>query len=212
MTFDVPFATSRIVVVSDFNCPYCFTLNEWLGELGLSSAVHWVGIEHRPSLPREGGNSKEEVRTLSSEVADVLVRAPEVGVVQPSQWRNSHDALLLQNAVEYEAPELAPALRRAIFHAYWKDNNNISDVTVLQTILQQLAVDDLETEPEYLEELTEWWRTKVDRIPCMIAPTGVAHLGLQTKVAVESFINSALHDATAGPGCGSSGADESSDS
>ena len=38
--------SSRILVISDFNCPYCFTLNEWLNQLGVAERVYWVGVEH----------------------------------------------------------------------------------------------------------------------------------------------------------------------
>jgi len=49
----VPLAllSARVVVISDFNCPYCFTLNEWLAALGLADQVRWVGVEHKPHLP-----------------------------------------------------------------------------------------------------------------------------------------------------------------
>lgn len=202
MRVKLPFPTARIVVVSDFNCPYCFTLNEWIAELGLSSMVRWVGIEHRPELPREGENSQEEASTLSTEVADVLDRAPEVGVVHPKRWLNSREALLVQNAVEDDFPELAPRLRRAIFQSYWREGESISDLCSLNRVLDGVGIAEVETEPEYLEELSLWWKQEIDRIPCMIAPTGIAHLGLQTRQTVETFINSALHPASAGPGCG----------
>lgn len=52
----LPFPTSRILVVSDFNCPYCYTLNEWVHLLGAGARVRWVGIEHRPDLPIFGPN------------------------------------------------------------------------------------------------------------------------------------------------------------
>jgi protein-disulfide isomerase len=33
----LPFPTARVLVVSDFNCPYCYTLNEWVHKLGAGS-------------------------------------------------------------------------------------------------------------------------------------------------------------------------------
>ena len=196
----VPFPTSRVLVVSDFNCPYCYTLNEWIHRIGASSRVRWVGIEHRPDLPASGGNSHHDRDTLSREVSDVQHRAPDVGVVRPMTWHNSRSALLLQNAVEDEYPEASPALRLSIFRAYWRDRAPLDDA-VIQSCMKQLDLSNVEREPEHLDDLSEWWRTELDRIPCMLAPTGVAHLGLQDFRAVKSFLNSALRAGSVGPGC-----------
>jgi predicted DsbA family dithiol-disulfide isomerase len=94
--------SSRIVVVSDFNCPYCFTLNEWLNQLGVAARVYWVGVEHKPHLPHDfaQANRADDLETLQREVSDVRRRAPEVGVQLPPVWVNSQQALLLQAAVE----------------------------------------------------------------------------------------------------------------
>ena len=197
----LPFATSRVVVVSDFNCPYCFTLNEWVTDLGLSSHVRWIGVEHRAALPRFGQNNREETETLATEVADIQARAPEVRVVKPARWTNSREALLIQNAVEDEYPELAAELRTRIFRAYWQESLEISDRELLVELLTGLGIAEVESELEHLEALTTWWAKEVDRIPCMVAPTGIWHLGLQNRMAVKSFINSALHPADDGPGC-----------
>lgn len=197
----LPFPSSRILVISDFNCPYCFTLNEWIESLGKGEQVRWIGIEHRPELPLVGQNNNTDTVTLRSEVADVLVRAPEVGVQQPPTWLNSNAAVLLQNAVEDEYPNLAPQLRRKIFRAYWREGIQISRPEVLAEFCLELGIPMVETEEDYLNELTEWWAVELDRIPCMLAPTGLAHLGLQDFSAVKSFLNSALHASSIGPGC-----------
>ena len=205
MNIQLPFASSRILVVSDFNCPYCFTLNEWLEKLGKGSSVRWIGIEHRPSLPTSGENNQNDTRTLLTELADVQSRAPEVGVVSPASWVNSNLAVLLQNAVEDEYPELAPTLRTRIFRSYWREGLVISQPEVLAEICADLDIPKIETEEDYLRELTEWWSLQLDRIPCMLAPTGVVHLGLQDFASVQSFVSSAIHASSTGPGCSPGG-------
>ena len=196
-----PIQTSRVLIFSDFNCPYCFTLNEWLAEEQLDGDVHWLGIEHRASLPRGGSNSASERRQLVEEVEDVKRRAPEVGVVAPSVWCSSHDALLLQNAAEVDYPETAATLRRRLFRAYWREDKLLSDPEWLQQAAASFPDVEPALEQEELERLTQWWATHLDRIPAMLAPTGVAHLGLQDKAAVVRFMRSALHETPAGPGC-----------
>ena len=196
-----PILTGRTVVFSDFNCPYCFTLNEWLSELGAASRVRWVGIEHRPELPMTGGNLVPDAQQLALEVADVGRRAPEVGVVRPPYWCNSRPALLLQNAVEVDAPESAHTLRRRLFRRYWLEGVPLCDATALAEELAQFPETEPTAEVAELDRLTAWWRAHVDRIPAMFAPTGVVHLGLQDRETVRRFVETAIAPAAPGPGC-----------
>ena len=199
-TIKLPFVSARILLISDFNCPYCFTINEWLHRLGAGASVRWIGVEHRPDLPLRGENRTHDLNTLGREVADVQHRAPEVGVVRPSFWTNSRDALLVQNAIEDEEPSRAFALRRLLFQSYWIEGQSLS-FDLIREKVKDLNLQLPEVEPEYLEDLTDWWRQEVDRIPCMLSPTGVAHLGLQDFISVKAFINSTLREGRAGPGC-----------
>lgn len=198
--------SSRVVVVSDFNCPYCFTLNEWLTSLGVASQVYWVGVEHKPHLPSRvlDVNREEDRSTLNSEVNDVQRRAPEVGVQLPAVWLNSQRALLLQAAVETEEPQRAPALRTAIFRRFWQAGRNIAAPEELEGCLREAELDPAEDrflDPQQLGRITGWWAQALDRIPCMLAPSGARHLGLQDRRAVEAFVMGALHEPPPGPSC-----------
>lgn len=197
---ELPFPSARVLVVSDFNCPYCFCLNEWLVSIGWSHRIRWIGIEHRPLLPSVGENNADDRAALRAEVLDVQRRAPETETVLPPLWANSRSALLTQNALEDEDPETAHAFRREVFRRYWHHGELPSDELVDRLCLD-LGIERPAPEPDHLEELTDWWRDRLDRIPCMLAPTGVAHLGLQDLNTVRSFVNSALHSAEEGPGC-----------
>ncbi len=198
--------SSRVVVVSDFNCPYCFTLNEWLNRLGVASRVWWVGVEHKPHLPTVlvDPNLPGDLKTLRDEVGDVQQRAPDLMVQLPPVWVNSQAALLLQATVEAEQPELAAPLRNAIFRRFWQHSGNIADPQELELCLLEagLAPDPHRfLDREQLERLTSWWSVELDRIPCMLAPSGVRHLGLQDLAAVEAFVLGALHEPPPGPSC-----------
>ena len=196
-----PFLSSRILVFSDFNCPYCYALNEWITDIGATTRVRWVGIEHRPDLPVSGRNAASDSQLLDVEVRDVMSRDPALKLNKPRGWLNSQPALLVQNAIEDDAPELAPALRRRLFQSYWREGVSLSDEKAIEQTLLELELELPDREPDYLGELTDWWRTHLDRIPAMIAPTRLAHLGLQDKESVRHFLNSALRESTAGPGC-----------
>ncbi len=194
------------MVISDFNCPYCFTLNEWLVAMGLEDQVRWVGVEHKPHLPSGflQPNRPDDLTILHQEVSDVTVRAPEVGVTLPPVWINSRKALLLQAAVEDQAPELAHRFRRELFRRFWRQGRDIGADEELDAALEAAGV--TLTEEAFLDEqelaaTTTWWRQELDRIPCMLAPAGPRHLGLQDRRAVESFVLGALRAGPPGPGC-----------
>lgn len=194
------------MVISDFNCPYCFTLNEWLAAMGLADQVRWVGVEHRPQLPCgfQQPNCPEDQATLGQEVGDVMVRAPEVGVIRPPVWINSRMALLLQAAVEDEAPQLAHRFRRELFRRYWRRGLDIGADEQLLAALEAAGVtltDKAFLDDQELAAITAWWRQEFDRIPCILAPSGPRHLGLQDCRAVESFVLGALREPPPGPGC-----------
>ena len=131
--------SARVVVISDFNCPYCFTLNEWLSDMDLAAAVRWVGVEHKPHLPTSllGRNHPEDLSTLQREVDDVRQRAPEVGVTLPPVWINSHRALLTQALLEDEQPGLAHRVRRELFRAFWHRGQDLSAPAVIEATLRQ---------------------------------------------------------------------------
>jgi hypothetical protein len=63
------------------------------------------------------------------------------------------------------------------------------------------APDDSSLDPQELDLITVWWARELDRIPCMLAPTGARHLGLQDRLAVEAFVLGALRDRPEGDGC-----------
>ncbi|MEI7666110.1 MAG: DsbA family protein [Synechococcaceae cyanobacterium ELA263] len=198
--------SARVVVISDFNCPYCFTLNEWLASMGLANQVRWVGVEHKPHLPSGFGehNRPDDLTTLRQEVSDVRVRAPEVGVILPPVWVNSHRALLMQAALEDEAPELAHRFRQEVFRRFWCQSRDISAEAELQAALEVAGVtldDGTFFDEQELASITSWWQQELDRIPCLLAPTGARHLGLQDRRAVESFVLGALREGPPGAGC-----------
>lgn len=198
--------SARVVVISDFNCPYCFTLNEWLSDMGLAAAVRWVGVEHKPHLPTglATGNDPDDRLTLEREVADIHRRAPEVGVNLPSVWINSRRALLVQALLEDEQPRLAHGTRRDLFRSFWHHGQDLSAELVIQAALEESGVavpSEDSLDPQELDLITTWWARELDRIPCMLAPTGARHLGLQDRMAVEAFVLGALRDRPEGDGC-----------
>lgn len=198
---ELPFPSSRALVFADFNCPYCFVLNEWIERISAGNRVRWVGVEHKPELRSAGSNTASQIKLLERELDDVRARAPEVEIGRPALWANSRDALLLQNAIEVEAPMLAPVLRTRIYALFWRQGGHSVDASALRSLRRELQLPEPYLDPEELDRYTLWWREHLDRVPVMLAPTGVAHFGLQNLANVERFVDSALRGGELGPGC-----------
>ena len=95
-------------------------------------------------------------------------------------------------------------MRTAIFERFWRECRNIAEPAELRDCERLAGVEpdpDRFLDAEQLERLTVWWRGDLDRIPCMLAPSGARHLGLQDKSAVEAFVLGALHEPPPGPAC-----------
>ncbi len=198
---DPPFASARVLVISDFNCPYCFALNEWLTDLGAAQRIRWVGIEHLPELGAANRHPADDRATLAAEVADVTRRAPNLRIHTPDARVNSHFSLLLQNALEDDAPELAPRVRRDLFLAFWRGGRIPTNESMLAEFLAPYGIEMPYLDPDQLVDLHAWWTSQLDRIPAMIASTRVCHFGLQDKDTVRRFVDSALRESSPGPGC-----------
>jgi len=108
---------------------------------------------------------------------------------------------MLQNAIEDDHPNLAPQVRSWIFRRYWHEGDLPSSPDSIRDTLKKLGIEIPFLEPDLLDEWSGWWKNELDRIPVMIAPTGVCHRGLQDFDAVRLFLRGALHSAGAGPGC-----------
>jgi len=200
-----PQNTTAITVYSDLNCPYCFTLNEWLHRSGVAERVHWLGVEH------EAGTSPDELKApaamdaLRTEVADVRQRDSELTIRVPS-WRYMSGPAL---AALHRASELnrakATEFRRKLFWALWMEDRDISDPEAIDGLARSCGLPgDMLNEDStaaVAAATADWELVKADRIPSISAPTGTWHIGLGTERQVSVFIGSALFDATFDGSC-----------
>lgn len=139
----------RIDFVSDVACPWCAiglaSLQQALTRLGDSvrADVHLQPFELNPSLPFEGENADEHLMRkygideaqLETNRAAIRERAAALGVIintgHGSRVWNTFDAHRLLHWAGLQDPERALALKRALFRAYFTDNENVADRSVL---------------------------------------------------------------------------------
>lgn len=139
----------RIDFVSDVACPWCAiglaSLQQALTRLGDSvrADIHLQPFELNPSLPFEGENADEHLMhkygideaQLATNRAAIRERAAALGVAintgHGSRIWNTFDAHRLLHWAGLQDHERALALKRALFRAYFTDNDNVADHNVL---------------------------------------------------------------------------------
>jgi len=139
----------RIDFVSDVACPWCAiglaSLQQALTQLGDSvrAEIHLQPFELNPDLSFEGENADEHLMhkygideaQLQANRAAIRERAAALGVVintgHGSRVWNTFDAHRLLHWAGLQDAETALRLKRALFRAYFTDNENVADHGVL---------------------------------------------------------------------------------
>jgi predicted DsbA family dithiol-disulfide isomerase len=89
---------SKFIIYADFNCPFCYALNERLHELNREDQVEFRAVQHAPSISSDQ-SSFDVLSELSTEVAEVRRRAPSTRINVPMFRPNSGPASRLVEAV-----------------------------------------------------------------------------------------------------------------
>ncbi|MBT3583709.1 MAG: hypothetical protein HN509_02280 [Halobacteriovoraceae bacterium] len=193
--------SQQITLYGDFNCPFCFVLNEWLCQLELEGRVIWQPIEHEPKLDHKVSHTKFELEKLSSEFKEVLRRDTGVEIKLPESRPNSKLSLCLLEWSRKVFPEHFNALKNAIYRALWQKGLDISSQAVLETIVSKIDGLEVSSYKTILKEYRgvelgtkEWLGTEKDRIPLGIGPQGNFYQGLGTKVDFQEFLFAGIRD------------------
>jgi len=134
----------KVIVFSDYICPFCFVGKSRIDKLrsDFDVDVEWRGIEIHPETPMEGvPRYKIDTGFYSQLWTNVERLAEESGVEirPPPILANSSLALI---ASEYTKNERKfEAFHNAVFRAYWQEGKNIGDLKVLFAIAQELGLD-----------------------------------------------------------------------
>ncbi len=129
----------NFTVYADFNCPFCYALNERLHAMDLEDQVEFRSIQHAPSVSSKQTGFKV-LSELVTEIAEVRRKAPSIRINVPMFRPNSAAASALVSAVNKSEPAKASQLRRRIYRALWVDGQDISDTGLLATLLNELGI------------------------------------------------------------------------
>lgn len=181
------------IVFADFNCPFCYALNERLHAMNLDRRVDFRTIQHAPSISSEQA-SYEIISKLTNDVAELRRRAPSIQINVPLFRPNSANASTLVSAVNHSDPIKARQLRRRIYRALWVEGQDISRPALLSSLLHELEIEPPQDDASQTEELNSWqneWdhNPEFDRnIPIVISGSGETVVGFPLEPELDAFL------------------------
>jgi diguanylate cyclase (GGDEF)-like protein len=186
---------SKFIIYADFNCPFCYALNERLHEMNLEDRAEFRMVQHAPSIS-SSQVSFEVLSTLSSEVAEVRRRAPSTRINVPMFRPNSGPASQLVTAIAKAHPRKAIRLHRLIYRALWINGEDISKPDLLGNLLKELEIEP-PTDAALKDDRLSAWQSEwadsqeFDRsIPIVISDLGETVVGFPLEPELDAFLNS----------------------
>ena len=186
---------SRFIIYADFNCPFCYALNERLHEMNLEDRAEFRMVQHAP-LISSNQISFEVLSSLCSEVAEVRRRAPSTRINIPLFRPNSDAASQLVTAITKDHPYQAISLHRLIYRALWIEGKDISSTNVLESLLMELDISwprDVDLEGDQLSAWQNEWADNPEfdgSIPIVISSRGETVIGFPLEPELDAFLSS----------------------
>jgi diguanylate cyclase (GGDEF)-like protein len=186
---------SKFIIYADFNCPFCYALNERLHELNLEDRAEFRMVQHAPSVS-SSQISFEVLSTLCTEVAEVRRRAPSTQLNVPMFRPNSGLASQLVTAIAKDHPRQAIRLQRLIYRALWVNGEDISKQGLLDSLLKELQITPLAGVALKDDKMSTWQIEWADNqefdgsVPIVISDRGETVIGFPLEPELDAFLKS----------------------
>jgi len=183
----------NFIVYADFNCPFCYALNERLHAMDLGDRVDFRSVQHAPSASSDEAGLKV-LTELTREVADVRRRAPSIEIAIPLFRPNSASASVLLEVVSKKHPAKASRLRRRIFQALWVEGLDISHPEILQFLLDEQGIEETSKKIKVSDDLSAWqeeWDSDSEfgrTLPIVISEQGEKVIGFPLEPELDGFL------------------------
>lgn len=186
------------VVFSDFNCPFCYALNEQIHALGMAEGIAWRGVQHAPALPVPmalwTGPRAEELRR---EVAAVRRLAPDLPIAVPPGKPNTGRAIRATALALQMDPQRGERFKSLLYGAFWRDGADLSNPAVLDHLAVQAgwpegALAELDRHP--MAETAAAWQEEWERrgylpVPTVMRSDGGKLIGFPGSRQVRQFFS-----------------------
>jgi len=180
----------RVILYSDFNCPFCYALHERLHDVGVIDRCEWRGVQHAPQLPRPmkpwSGSLGAELR---HEVTMVQRLAPGLPIALPSGKPNTLPAIEHAIALLQKEPRVGMDFVRRTYRAFWCEGRDISDPVVLKELAGEHVVENGDGQSQVLAQKweTAWHATGQNGVPLLVSSDGDLLVGCVPVEHVRQF-------------------------
>jgi predicted DsbA family dithiol-disulfide isomerase len=209
----------RIDFVSDIACPWCIiglkSLEDALERLGpeIRPELRFQPFELNPQMPAEGQDVLEHLtqkygatrEQMQQNQETIRARGEEVGFKFDMDRRNrvynTFDAHRLLHWAQLEGRQ--PALKHALFAAYFTEGSNVSDPEVLAGVAQRVGLNairarEILASAEYADEVRQQERIYLDQgihsVPAIIVNDQYLIQGGQPAAVFEQALRQILSD------------------
>lgn len=184
--------SDRVVLYSDFNCPFCYALHERLHDVGVIDRCEWRGVQHAPQLPRPmkpwSGSLGAELR---HEVMMVQRLALGLPIALPPGKPNTLPAIEYAIALLQKEPRVGMDFIRRTYRAFWCEGRDISDPVVLKELAGEHVVENGNGQSQVLAQKweTSWHATGQNGVPLLVSPDGDLLVGCVPVEQVRQFFS-----------------------
>ncbi|HBR49867.1 MAG TPA: hypothetical protein DEA71_07255 [Nitrospira sp.] len=188
MVSDSP--SDRVILYSDFNCPFCYALHERLHDVGVIDRCEWRGVQHAPQLPRPmkpwSGSLGAELR---HEVTMVQRLAPGLPIALPPGKPNTLPAIEQAIMLLQKEPRVGMDFVRRTYRAFWCEGRDISDPVVLKELAGEHVVEKGDGQSQVLAQKweTAWHAIGQNGVPLLVSSDGDLLVGCVPVEHVRQF-------------------------
>ncbi|AFY01208.1 DsbA family oxidoreductase [Bdellovibrio bacteriovorus] len=182
----------KAILYSDFNCPFCYALEERLVGLRLAPSVEWRGVQHAPQMPVPMQLANLGfAQSIEREVVMVKDLMPEIDIAFPIGKPNTLKAIQYSIAASRHEPLLGLVFRHTLAREFWVNGEDISDEAFIKTVAHQFQFDSLRVDSAAESEADRWQREwqhlGTGSVPTLVRDDGEILMGLQPVEVLKAF-------------------------
>jgi len=194
------------VVYSDFNCPFCYALNEHLLALGVTEQLSWRGVQHAPGLPVPMAVWNEDLADdLEREVEAVRRLTPALPIEAPPGKPNTTRAIRAAALAVRLDPPRGHAFKNLLYQALWCRGADLSHPDTLEQLAREAGCSGLpcaELDRHEIAAVTSGWQDEWEESGCRAVPAilrqdGARMIGLTGRAQIARFFQRETESRTA---------------
>ena len=183
----------EVILYSDFNCPFCYALNERIHAAGVAERIQWRGVQHAPQLPTPMAPAEPYLRAeLQDEVSALRRWAPEMVIEIPRGKPNTGPAIAAVAAAMLTDATAAHSFKASLYRAFWRQGADLSDSKVLYDLARAagLAEHGLahNVDATVAKWQDEWMKSGFRGVPAMRRSDGQRLEGLVSQQVLQDFV------------------------